>query len=195
MACAWALAACGVSATGVPRAVTSAPTTSAAGGDGSSTTNAPSSGGGKLAPRVAQPKNLRGLDPCEQLLTPQQRAELTFTKAGEKLPPSHGMEGCQLFSSDLGIIFTVNANRDGLEEAYRNRKRITGFREVQVDGYPGIRSAPSELSCRLLLGVADDQDLAIDFTRVGSRKPEHRDPCAFTETIARMVLPNLPEGR
>ena len=46
----------------------------------------------------------------------------------------------------------------------------------------------------MIVGVADDQTLHVDFGRVTGDDPAYEDPCGFAESVAAMVLENLPAG-
>nr|BFF02103.1 DUF3558 domain-containing protein [Streptoalloteichus tenebrarius] len=190
------VAGCSSSTTGTPTAAehTSNQTSTAA----SRSASSPSAGAGpSLAPRVANPKNLRGQDAC-QLLTPQQQAELTFTKPGEKGTSIFGESECDWSNDNLRIYLALDTKRRGLEETYLRKERFPDFTPSTVAGYPAVRTGLNVRlkSCRVDLGVADDQVLYISFSHHSAgRNPEYEDPCGFAEKVGKMVLDNLPPTR
>nr|BFF02101.1 hypothetical protein GCM10020241_37760 [Streptoalloteichus tenebrarius] len=151
-----------------------------------------------MAPRVTNPKNLRGQEAC-QLLTPQQQKELTFTQPGRQGISEFGESECEWKNDKLGIFLTLDTKRRGLEETYLRKERFPDFTPSTVAGHPAVRSDRNDnlKSCRVSLGVADDQVLYIDFDRnsAGRSNPEYSDPCGFAEKVGKMVLDNLPPAR
>ncbi|MFB9431740.1 DUF3558 domain-containing protein [Streptoalloteichus tenebrarius] len=185
-------AGCSSSTTGTPTAAgstTSQSTTTSAPPGGSSTRSA----GPSLAPRVANPKKLRGQDAC-QLLTPQQQAELTFTQPGTKGGTAFGEEECRWSNDNLRIRLATDTKRRGLDETYLRKEKLRDFTPSTVAGYPAVRTDRNDKlkSCRVDLGVADDQVLYITFDRNSPNNPEYEDPCGFAEKVGKMVLDNLP---
>lgn len=182
-----AMSGCDSTAVGSPTAASTLPGT----GEGTSG-GVPSSESDRLAPPVENPKDLRGIDACE-LLTPDQLSELTFIEPGEKRTSAWGEENCGWFSSMLGIILSPDTTLgEGLDQAYRSKNAFDNFEESSVDGYPAVRVDFATQSCGLIVGVSDEQTLSMEFTRVSSKAPGLNDPCGFAETIAAMVLKNLP---
>jgi hypothetical protein len=145
----------------------------------------------ELAPRVENPKDLRGVDSCE-LLNAAQKTELAITTPGETLVTEWGEEECSWQNSALSVALAPDTRRDGLEEAYRRRTNFDNFAESTVDGYPAVRVNFFTQGCSVFVGVADDQVLFVDFGRVTGKDPALRDPCGFAENVAGMVLANLP---
>lgn len=181
-----ALAGCERMAAGSPTPATTLPD------PGETSGSAPSTESEDLAPPIENPKDLRGVDPC-QLLTPQQVADLTFTEPGTPGPGEvSGDPGCTWVNSNLNINLQVNTDGDGIEQAYRgawdNSEKST------VGDYPALRVNFSASYCGLFVGVADDQVLSVSFGRVTGDDPAYEDSCAFAESLASMALENMPAG-
>jgi hypothetical protein len=182
------LAGCDSSAAGSPTAATTLP------GTGETSEAPPSSESDRLSPPVENPKDLRGIDPCE-LLTPEQLTELTLTEPGEKDTTPWGEEGCTWSSSILFVGFSPDTTLgEGLDQAYRSKDSFDNFEVSSVDGYPAVRVNFATQLCGVIVGVSDDQALSVDFGRVSSQAPGLNDPCGFAETVAGMVLENLPDA-
>lgn len=182
--------------TGCDSAIAGAPSAHPDGrpSDTSSTSTGPNSTEpDSTAPPVANPKNVRGTDPCT-LLTPQQLSELTFTEPGVKDASPWGEDGCVWQNGNLTVGVTPDTGRSGLAEIYRRKDNFDTFAASDVDGYPVVRVNESleASSCVAIVGVADDQLVHVHFGRVAGKDPAYRDPCAFAETIVGMVLGNLP---
>jgi hypothetical protein len=146
-----------------------------------------------LAPPVENPKDLRGIDPCE-LLTPQQLTDLTFVEPGVKDTLPGGVESCTWQNSNLSVGLTPDTSREGLEEAYRREDNFDNFEVSSVGDYPAVRTDFATQFCSVIVGVADDQTLTAHFGRVTGKDPAYEDPCGFAESVAAMVLENLPAG-
>ncbi|MFB9431732.1 DUF3558 domain-containing protein [Streptoalloteichus tenebrarius] len=190
------VAGCSNTATGTPTAADhepNPPTTTS----GPTNPSPPSNAGPSLAPQVTNPKNLRGQDAC-QLLTPQQQAELTFSGSGTRGVSDFKEEECTWSNSNLAIYMALDTKRHGLEEVYLRRSTYSDFTPSTVAGYPAVRTRRNDKikSCRVVLGIADDQALHIEFSRHSDgRDPGYEDPCGFAEKVGKMVLDNLPAAR
>ena len=147
----------------------------------------------RLAPPVTNPKNLRGLDPCE-LLTAAQLTELGMTGQPEKGRSEFGEDDCTWKDSAIYISIAPDTKRQGLEEVYRRKSNVVNFQPSTVDGYPAVRANFTEKFCNVSVGVADDQVFHLTYGIVTSKKPEHQDTCGFAEKVSGMVLQNLPAG-
>jgi hypothetical protein len=185
----------GLAVPGCQSAVAGSPTTGttqpAATGGGTSSGTPPSD---RLSPPVDNPKDLRGVDPCE-LLTPEQRAELGL-RPGEKEDISPwGEETCGFGGSIVSIGFSPDTTLgEGLDQAYRAKDSFENFAETTVDGYPAVRVNFATQICSLIVGVSDTQTLGMDFARVSSSAPGRGDPCGFAESVLGEVIKNLPDA-
>ena len=147
----------------------------------------------RLAPPVTNPKNLRGLDPCE-LLTDAQLTELGASAPPEKKQSKFGEDQCTWKNSAIYLTIAPDTKRDGLEEVYQRESNVENFQPSRVDGYPAVRANFTDNFCNVSVGVADDQVFHLTFGVVTSKKPEHQDTCGFAEKVSGMVLQNLPAG-
>lgn len=146
----------------------------------------------RLSPPVENPKDLRDVDPC-QLLTSQQAAGLSFTEPGT--PGSgeiSGDPGCTWSNSNLDINLQLNTDGGGLEQTYRGN--FDKFEESTVGGYPTVRVNFTASYCGLFVGVAEGQVLSVSFGWITGDDPADGDSCGFAESVAAMVLENLPAG-
>jgi hypothetical protein len=183
------VSACESTAIGSPTAETTVP-----GASDETSGSAPPSESVRPARPVKNPKDLRGVDPCE-LLSAEQQAELDLTGLGEKSISEWGEEGCKWLGSIVGIILDPNTTLgDGLERAYRNKNSFDNFAESNVDAYPAVRINFATQSCGLIVGVSDEQTLHMEFTRVSPNAPGKGDPCGFAETVMGEVIKNLPDA-
>jgi hypothetical protein len=183
------LSACESTATGLPTAATTVPDTTSGTSSGS-----PSSGADGGAPAVENPKDLRGVDPCE-LLTPEQLAAFSMTGPGQKDTSEWGEAECDWKGSVVAIGLSPDTTLgDGLDRAYRNQNNFDNFAVSEVDGYPAVRVNFATQSCGLIAGVSDEQTLSMEFTRVSPNAPGEGDPCEFAETVMGAVIKNLPDA-
>lgn len=175
---------------GCQSAVSGSPTTAStpAGGGASPSTS------DRLAPPVENPKNLRGVDPC-QLLTSEQQSQLSLTGSAKKDTSLWGEEKCVWFGSVVGMVLSPETTSgEGLEKAYRAKNNFDNFAESTVDGYPAVRVDFATQSCGLVVGVSDTQTLHMEFTRVSSSAPGDGDPCGFAESVLGEVIKTLPDA-
>lgn len=181
----------GLVISGCQSAVAGSPTTAA----GSETSGGASpTESDRLSPPVRNPKELRGIDPC-QLLTQEQQAELSLTGSAEKGVSLWGEEECKWFGSVVGIILSPETTGgEGMEEVYRARNNFENFAESDIDGYPAARINFASQSCGLIAGVSDTQTLLMEFTRVSSSAPGKGDPCGFAESVMGEVIKTLPDA-
>lgn len=148
----------------------------------------------QLSPPVENPKDLRGIDPCE-LLSPEDKTELELTGPEQKSTSQWGEEACDLSGSLVAIGFTPDTTLgEGLDQAYRSKKFFDTFAETTVDGYPGVRVDFATQSCGLIVGVSNEQTLHMEFTRVSSSAPGKGDPCGFAEQVMGDVIMRLPDA-
>lgn len=68
-----------------------------------------------------------------------------------------------------------------------------GTDRVEVVGYPGAHYGDASPNfCTVSVGVADDVELIVGYSRGQSDQPEHLQACPFVDSIAAMVIENLP---
>lgn len=179
-----AVSACESTATGTPtpEAGASAPSATSTSGDS-----------GRLVPPIANPKDLTGIDPCD-LLTKSQLAALTVTAEPVKGKSLWGEDKCTWRNSTMSVGLAPDTKRDGLEGDYQNQDDFDSFEKTEVDGFPAARADFASEVCSVVVGVADDQALTVHYDRGLSDAPGEGDPCGFAESIASMVLENLPDA-
>lgn len=182
-----AMSACNSVMAGSPTAATTPTGTS-----DSTSSGAPTSGPNGLAPPVEDPKDLRGVDPC-QLLTSEKQSELGFTKPGQKGTSYWGEPDCLWLGSIVGIGLAPGTTF-GLDQAYRTKNNFDNFAASNVDDYPAVRINFATQSCGLIVGVANDQTLHMEFTRVSPDAPGRDNPCGFAESVLSGVIKNLPDA-
>ncbi|MCP2262117.1 Protein of unknown function (DUF3558) [Streptoalloteichus tenebrarius] len=179
------LSACGSVTSGTPIAIPSV-------SDRSSLSAGAASSENNEVPRVTNPKNLRGVDPC-QMLTQAQLRELGASLEGKPDQAPWGETLCR-WVDDIRVTVAPDTKRRGLAEVYARKKSFNSFQTSSVAGYPAVRADFGAIRCNLNVGVANDQLLLIQYSNNVSRKPEHKDTCVFAERIAAEVLKNLPAG-
>jgi hypothetical protein len=149
-------------------------------------------------PRVAEPRDLRGIPAC-QLLTPTQATGLGLDPATAKPDEFNSIYACDIHARDsstsasLGSAYRFEVG--GLDRLYRNRQLFLDgdgiFVPGTLDGFPTvITDANSADDCVLNVGVADDQVLVIDTGIDPYRSTLHA--CDLARDIASAVLTNLP---
>ena len=184
-----AMSGCESAVEGSPNATTTQPDASG----GASTDTSPSESD-RLSPPVNNPKDLRGIAPC-QLLTSAQLAELSLTEPGQTDLSQWGEEGCNWLGTVVAIGFSPETTLgEGLDQAYRAKNRFDNFAETSIDGYPAVRVNFATQSCGLIAGVSDEQTLHMEFTRVSPNAPGKGDPCGFAESVMGEVIKNLPDA-
>jgi hypothetical protein len=183
-----AMSGCNSAVAGSPTATTTHPE-----GTGTTSDGMPPSTSDRLAPPVENPKNLRGVDPC-QMMSPEQLTGLGLTEAGQKGTSLWGEETCTWAGSMIviGLIPDTTLGQ-GLEQAYRAKNSFDNFDESEVDGYPAVRVDFAAELCGVIVGVSDEQTLRMDFTRVTVQAPGKGDPCGFVESVLSDVIKNLPD--
>jgi hypothetical protein len=182
------LSGCNSATEGSPTAATTPPDTTDS-TSGATPSSTPSEG---LAPPVRNPKDLRDVDPC-QLLTAAQQSQLGFTEPGEEGTSYWGEPECGWPGSVVAVGLSPNTTA-GLDQAYRNKNNFDNFAPSEVDEYPAARINFATQSCGLIVGVADDQTLHMEFTRVSPDAPGSGDPCGFAESVMGDVIKNLPDA-
>jgi hypothetical protein len=158
---------------------------------------APSSTPPTLAPPVPEPRDARGISPCE-LLTPGQLEELDVDPTTRITDLPGAGPRCQWRTRDGTGVLTVSNGADlpaggfvgGLEGLYLLRETYRFFEPGEIDGFPVVRadSGIGDATCTINIGVADDQLLVVAVGRAFTDEP----PCDTARQVASMVLSNLP---
>jgi hypothetical protein len=141
---------------------------------------------------IADPKRIKGLDPC-QLLTPSQMADLGVSGAPRRDNAVWGDPECDWHNDALGLtIIPETTLGTGISGSYVTDAGTPGFQKIQVNGYPATVTNKYSISCRVYVGVSVAQEFGVDFTRLGGTRSDYMDPCGFAEKVAGLVLGNLP---
>jgi hypothetical protein len=147
--------------------------------------------------QVREPKDARGIAPCD-LLTPAQLRELGLDPA-TAFPDAEGMaQSCVWHKPDRsdygGLQISTDPRASKLPSFYRVHHDEPWFQMLEIAGHPAVRADPDpDRSCELAIAVADLQNLGVGAT-TADRTPRP-DPCAQTRRMAEMVLSNLPPLR
>ena len=146
--------------------------------------------------RVRQPKDARGIAPCD-LLTPAQLRELGLDPATAS-PEARGMaQSCAWHAPDrsdyAGLGISTDPRASKLPSMYRVHHDEPWFQMLEIAGHPVMRfDSDPDRSCGLSIAIADLQNLGVRATADRTPRP---DPCAETRRMAEMVLSNLPPLR
>jgi len=142
--------------------------------------------------RVREPKDARGIDPCD-LLTSEQLTGFALDPATARANPLRYGKGCvweyrdRSTSASIGISTDPAASK--LPDIYRLRDNYGTLEILQIAGHPTLR-ADRALSgqCGLNLAVADDQIVGITAYADDRVLP---DPCAPARRMAELIISNL----
>ncbi|MCO1575866.1 DUF3558 domain-containing protein [Crossiella sp. SN42] len=152
-------------------------------------------------PRVDQPKQLRGLSPCG-LLTEAQRGEFGISVPGTgSRVPANDTSWCHWsnFAKDQEVMANLEVKTwergGGLPELYRRKSEFTSFVPATVDSYPAVRTEDDKTTCRLHVGVGDDQGFEVKLLGFKDLKPLYPQVCDQAEKIAAAMLRNIPTIR
>ncbi len=140
---------------------------------------------------IQNPRDLAAVanHPCA-LLTPQQLDSIS--------PGLEGTAGTTIFNAPECVwrnsLVSVSVAADvttgqGIDVLYKQ----PDVERISVAGYPaGQYGDVSPDVCTVSVGVAPDVELIMDFTNNASDKPEHQRACEYVNTLAAMVIHNLP---
>ncbi|GAB3283090.1 DUF3558 domain-containing protein [Parasphingorhabdus pacifica] len=145
--------------------------------------------------RISNPKDLGTVTDACDLLTPEQ---LTALSAGTEAEPDttvYGESKCSWRNDDFRMTVALNATTGtGPEKIHEDGKASDNFQPTEVDGYPAARVDEQSTLCRVEVGIADDQAVAINYSKRGGDAPELQDPCGYAEKIASEALKNIPDA-
>jgi hypothetical protein len=178
------LAGCGTTMAGIPAPVSPAGTASAAYEVGPG------------VPRVARPRDARGVAPCD-LLTVAQLEAVGIDPATAKIEQQNTAFRCVWRSRDKLGVFEADNNSEarpngyiaGLSGLYAVGETFEIFEPGELDGFPIVHADRNVGSdCTIYVGVADDQLL---WTAAGYVKgPQKR--CDLALAMASSMISNLP---
>ncbi|GAA3436944.1 DUF3558 domain-containing protein [Kutzneria kofuensis] len=149
------------------------------------------------APKVASPKNLKGIDPC-QLLTAQQLQMLGATPRSQPTRDKSvwGEATCMWENDNVTVGLSPQTTlTKGIEQAYLSKDNYSFFQPTTVDGYPAVLVDKQKLSCGMFVGVSDTQELSLTVVVTGKDNPDYGNPCAFPPKVAGAALKNIPAGQ
>jgi hypothetical protein len=151
---------------------------------------------GPGVPRVARPRDARGIGPCE-LLTVAQLEAVGIDPATARTSQQNTAYRCSWRSRDKLGVFEADNNAEarpngylaGLSGLYAVRETFAIFEPGELDGFPIVHADRNVGSdCTIYVGVADDQML---WTAAGFVKgPVKR--CDLALKLASSMLSNLP---
>lgn len=170
---------------------------SASGGPGTSTSAAGTTSGAGQAPKVADPRDARGVSPCSAL-TAQQLATLGLDagKPREAALPPPLSAGCQYAAvgNEWGVLYGFDTGRSGLDEIYQRRSSYQHFEPRTIGGYPAVdaQTVFNADDCYSYVGVADTQVLLVNVDNRPSSGHALEPACERLDEIATMIIGNLP---
>ncbi|MBB5905936.1 DUF3558 domain-containing protein [Actinoalloteichus hymeniacidonis] len=188
------LAACG------PGSEEQADPTETASSDTTSTTVAESSSQDQelLAPPVAAPKDVSGLDTCTFLSSADATA-LGFDAEGipQESAAGNSIDPCSWTTSGRsdgsGVYIYSDVDGIGLSQMYSLQgDSYPDFREFDIAGFPAVQATlggATDTACEIHVGVADDQFITVSG---GLGSDEEGDPCEQATTVAEAVISTLP---
>lgn len=149
------------------------------------------------APRVSDPRDLRGTRACA-ILAPDELRRFRVDPSTGTSEDWQQTEICRYHSLDNLDSFSVTTafrwNPGGMDRLYRNRQFAELFETGMVDGFPTliVDSNAADI-CDLNVGVADDQLLIVSVTKSIRSTAPHA--CDQARAIASAVIAHLPPLR
>lgn len=127
--------------------------------------------------------------PCA-LLTPQQLDSISPGLRGVPGTTIFGAPQCVWSNTEISISTAADVNTgEGIDVLYRQ----PDVERIEVAGYPaGQYGDVAPDVCAVSVGVAPDVELIMSFNNSASDKPEHQQGCTYVNTLAAMVIENLP---
>ncbi|MFC5993330.1 DUF3558 domain-containing protein [Pseudonocardia hispaniensis] len=148
------------------------------------------------APRVAHPRDARGIAVCD-LLTPAQLTALGLRPetAEPKVLGTGRLCGWRstTVGEPAGLTIATEIDVRGLDYLYGIRDTFAVFEPLEVAGHPAVRAdGNADGRCSLYVAIAEYQLLSADGNLAGRPLP---DPCARSRRMIEAVLSNLPPLR
>lgn len=142
-------------------------------------------------PLIADPLDLASVagEPCE-LLTQQQLDVISPGLVATQESSLWGEPDCDWSNDKVSFGLAPDTTTgQGIEFKLVQ----PGVTKSRVGSYPAGRSGTFEDSfCTVAVGVAQNVELIVNFSRFGSQLPEHKMPCEFAESIAATAIENIP---
>ncbi|MGQ0574535.1 MAG: DUF3558 domain-containing protein [Pseudonocardia sp.] len=149
------------------------------------------------APRVPDPRDLRGIGICE-LLDPVELRRFGLDPASADEELDRETEDCSYNATDYLVGASVTTayrwEPGGLDRLYLTREFAEIFEPGTVDGFPTVITDANEANiCNINVGVADDQLLLVRANKSMRSTAPHS--CDQARAIASAVLADLPPLR
>lgn len=150
----------------------------------------------RFAPLVREPKDARGIAPCD-LLTVAQQVELGFRPETAEPGVAGPAQTCGWRTDRPGQPAAVQINTDptipALDIVYGIRDVYAIFEPSEIAGHPAVRADyNNDEGCVIYTAIADYQGMATG-TDIGVGG--QADPCAGSRRMAELILSNLPPLR
>lgn len=145
-------------------------------------------------PSVRDPKDIRGVWPCEVLTDGQLRElDLRPESARELEDPVTRRCGWSSATDDtnpVGLEINSDTNLAVLDVVENLRDNFERYEPTEVAGHPAIRTdAVADNSCTLVIAIADHQGVSIGSNSANRPLP---DPCDIPRRMGEFILSNLP---
>ncbi|GAA3226603.1 hypothetical protein GCM10017691_16260 [Pseudonocardia petroleophila] len=147
-----------------------------------------------FAPSVPEPKDARGIPPCD-LLTDDQLRQLDLlpdsaTGAGDAVVQTCAWTSATDATNPVGLEINTDSTLAALDIIYNTRDVVERFEPTEVAGHPAVRADYfADNSCTLAIGIADHQGIGIQAN--GANRPLP-DPCDIPRRMGEFILSNLP---
>jgi hypothetical protein len=143
--------------------------------------------------KVREPKDARGIGPCE-LLTVAQQQVLGLDPSTAKSKAEGLAQSCFWYYPGKRDYARIDISTDPmagkLPGLWRMFHADAEYEQFEIAGHPVIRvNAESDRFCSLSIAVADSQNLGVAATADLTPRP---DPCAPSRRMAELILSNLP---
>ncbi|MGE0301039.1 DUF3558 domain-containing protein [Pseudonocardia sp.] len=143
--------------------------------------------------KVREPKDARGIGPCE-LLTVAQQEELGLDPSTAKSGAEGLAQSCfwyyrgQHNYARIGISTDSTAGK--LPALWRLFRDDPNYEQFEVAGHPALRTnVEPDRFCDITVAIADLQTVVVAATADLTPRP---DPCAPSRRMAELILSNLP---
>jgi hypothetical protein len=148
----------------------------------------------RLAPSVPEPKDARGIAPCD-LLTDEQLLSVGLIPGSGEEGVSDTAPGCSWSSSldatnPAGLQINTDTAIPALDGIYLTPDVYAVFEPTEVAGHPALRADYiANGVCTIYTGIADHQAVATKSNVAGRPLA---DPCDIPRRMAEFILSNLP---
>lgn len=147
-----------------------------------------------FGPSVRDPKDIRGVPPCEVLTDLQLRElDLLPESARELADPVTKRCGWSSAIDDTnpaGLEINSDTNLAVLDLMENLRDNFARYEPTEVAGHPAIRADDvADNSCALVIAIADHQGVSIEYNLANRPLP---DPCDIPRRMGEFILSNLP---